>query len=316
MSPAEWMAIGLGFVATLLVVLFAFFALTPKDKQVGERLTRVLQNKPSAARPSASTRGPSVPFVQKQRDVMKTTLAKVGQILPASAKRLSYAQRNMVRAGYRRPEAVLVLRGVKLLAVTGLLSLMYFSGAYKGNPVSYLAFAGLAGFMAPDMWVMWRMKRRAHRLRLGLPDALDLLVVCVEAGLGLDQALLRVSQELRLVHKELSEELQLVNLQMRVGKKRSEAFHDLAERTGVDDIKALVGMLIQTDRFGTSVAQSLRVHSEELRIKRRQRAQEAAAKTPVNMVPALVFFIFPALFVVILGPAVISLVRELLPAMK
>jgi tight adherence protein C len=148
-----------------------------------------------------------------------------------------------------------------------------------------------------------------------LPDALDMLVICVEAGLGLDQSLLRVAQELRITHSELSEELQLVNMEMRVGKTRLDAMRELGRRTGVEDIKALVAMLIQTERFGTSIAQSLRVHSDDLRIKRRQRAEEISAKTSVKMVPALVLFIFPALMVVILGPAVITFIRQLLPSL-
>jgi tight adherence protein C len=132
----------------------------------------------------------------------------------------------------------------------------------------------------------------------------------VEVGLGLDQALLRVAQELQVAHPELSEELQLVNLEMRVGKSRIEALRSLARRTGLDDVKALVAMLVQTERFGTSVAQSLRVHSDDLRTRRRQRAEEMSAKTTVKMVPALVLFIFPALLVVILGPAVLTFMRQ------
>ena len=146
-------------------------------------------------------------------------------------------------------------------------------------------------------------------LRLALPDALDLLVICMEAGLGLDQALLYVGQELRIAHPELCEEFDLVNAEMHVGKTRMDALRSLATRTGVDDIQALVATLVQTDRFGTSVAQSLRIHSDDLRTKRRQRAEEMAAKTTIKMLVPLVFFIFPALFVVILGPAVISLIR-------
>jgi len=145
---------------------------------------------------------------------------------------------------------------------------------------------------------------------LSLPDCLDLLVVCVEAGLALDQSFMRVTQELRIVHRELCEELDLVNAEIRIGRTRLEALRELGDRTGVDDIKSLVAMLVQTDRFGTSVAQSLRVHSDELRTKRRQRAEEMAAKATVKMIPPLVFFVFPALFVVILGPAVISLYRH------
>src|SRR6202035_1358975 len=137
---------------------------------------------------------------------------------------------------------------------------------------------------------------------LAIPDGLDLLVICVEAGLGLDQALLRVSEELHITHPELSNELQLVTTEMRLGKTRTEALRDLARRTGLEDIKSLVGMLVQTERFGTSIAQSLRIHSDELRTKRRQRAEEMSAKTAVKMVGPLVFFIFPALMAVILGP--------------
>jgi tight adherence protein C len=176
--------------------------------------------------------------------------------------------------------------------------------------------AVIVGYLLPELWLGWRVRSRQHRLRKGLPDALDLLVICIEAGLGLDQALLRVSQELHITHRELSEELQLVNLEIRLGKTRIDALRELARRTGLDDIKALVAMLIQTERFGTSIAQSLRVHADDLRVRRRQRAEEMGAKTSVKMVPPLVFFIFPALMVVILGPAVITLLRQLMPVLK
>jgi tight adherence protein C len=162
------------------------------------------------------------------------------------------------------------------------------------------------------MWLLWKIKKRQHRLRLALPDGLDLLVICVEVGLGLDQSLLRVAQELQMVHPELSDELQLVNLEMRVGKTRLDALRELARRSGLDELKSLVAMLIQTERFGTSIAQSLRVFSDELRTKRRQRAEEMSAKTTVKMVPPLVFFVFPALLVVILGPALITLMHQFL----
>jgi len=166
------------------------------------------------------------------------------------------------------------------------------------------------GFVIPEIWLFWRIRVRQHRLRLALPDGLDLLVICVDVGLGLDQSILRVAQELRLVHPELSDELHMVNLEMRVGKTRLEALRELARRTGLEDLKALVAMLIQTERFGTSIAQSLRVYSDELRTRRRQKAEEMAAKTTVKMVPPLVFFVFPALLAVILGPAIITLVRQ------
>jgi tight adherence protein C len=156
-------------------------------------------------------------------------------------------------------------------------------------------------------------KKRQHKIRLGLPDALDLLVVSVEAGLGLDQAIQRVGDELDFAHPELSAELRLINLELRAGKGRAEALRNLADRTGVDDIASLVAMLVQTDKFGTSVAQSLRVHSDTVRTKRRQRAEEAAAKTGVKMVFPLVFCIFPAIWVVTIGPAAIKFVQVLVP---
>jgi tight adherence protein C len=182
------------------------------------------------------------------------------------------------------------------------------------RPNVMLALAGCAtGYLLPTM-VLGRMaKKRQHRIRCGLPDVLDLLVVSVEAGLGLDQALQRVSDELMFAHPDLCEEIRLINLELRAGTARSEALHNLARRTQLDDIASLVTMLVQTDKFGTSVAQSLRVHSETLRTKRRQRAEEAAAKTGAKMVFPLVICIFPAIWVVTLGPAIIKFVQILLP---
>lgn len=216
----------------------------------------------------------------------------------------------MARAGYRGPEAATVVRGAQIILPVVLVAVVYVTGLYKFNPIFLLGLAALGGFLLPDLWLTSRIKRRKKRIVLGLPDGLDLLVVCVEAGMGLDQALFRVAQEVHLAHRELSDELQLVNLEMRIGKSRMDALRELSTRTGVEDLKTLVAMLIQTDRFGTDLAQALRTHSENLRIRRRQRAEEMAAKTTVKMVLPLVFFIFPALFVVLLGPAVLSLIRE------
>jgi len=216
----------------------------------------------------------------------------------------------MARAGFRRPESVMAMQGVKVLLPVALVALVYFTGLYHQSPIFVLAVAAIGGYLLPEFWLTARVRSRQQRLRLSLPDCLDLLVVCVEAGLALDQSFMRVTQELRIVHRELCEELDLVNAEIRIGRTRLEALRELGDRTGVDDIKSLVAMLIQTDRFGTSVAQSLRVHSDELRTKRRQRAEEMAAKATVKMIPPLVFFVFPALFVVILGPAVVSLYRH------
>jgi tight adherence protein C len=255
-------------------------------------------------------------FPEKQKERVEKALEKVGSIVPPSAQSINRTQQLLVRAGYRSPQAVMVLRGVRILMPIALLALVYFTGFYQDNPVVILLMAAAIGYMGPEFYVTQVVRRRQHRLQLSLPDALDLMVISMEAGLGLDQAILRVSQELRFAHPELSEELQMVNMEMQLGKNRLDALRELSNRTGVEDIKGLVAMLIQTDRFGTSLAQSLRVFSDDLRLKRRQRAEEQAAKTTVKMVPPLVFFIFPALMVVILGPGIIAIMKTLLPALN
>jgi len=292
------------FAASLVVVMALFYAFSTAGTTVAERLSRLAQ-------PGASV--PETDFREKQKARIERVLTDLGKLLPTSTGQLSRTHRMMIRAGFRRPEAVHAMRGAMVLLPVGLFSLVYFTGLYRFSPTFILVAAPIAGFLLPEIWLTSRIRRRQRHIVLGLPDALDLLVVCVEAGLGLDQAMLRVSQELRLAHHDLSDELQLVNLEMRLGKSRIEALRELGERTGVEDLKTLVAMLIQTDRFGTDLTQSLRVHSEKMRIQRRQRAEEMAAKVTVKMVPPLVFFIFPALFVVILGPAVISLIRTLFP---
>jgi tight adherence protein C len=203
-----------------------------------------------------------------------------------------------------------MLQGARVVTILALVAVVYLTGIYRNNPILFI-IAIVGGFIVPDFWLGARVRSRQQTLRLALPDALDLLVICMEAGLGLDQSLLYVSQELRIAHPELCAEFDMVNAEMHVGKSRVDSLRSLAERTGVDDLQALAATLIQTDRFGTSVAQSLRVHSDDLRTKRRQRAEEMAAKTTVKMLLPLVFFIFPALFVVILGPAVITMLHTM-----
>ena len=295
------------FLASAAVVGALFFAFLPEDIGIGSRLSRLLNTAPPV---------PQVGFAERQKGKVRDTLASIGQLVPVSGQQQSKTQLMMLRAGYRSPNALLAMQGIKLLVPAVLIAIVYVTGLYRANPFMYFPMAGVGGYLLPEMWLVWRVRSRQHRLRLALPDALDLLVICVEAGLGLDQALMRVAEELRVAHPELSSELQLVNLEMRVGKTRIEALRELGRRTGLEDIKALVAMLVQTERFGTSVAQSLRVHSDDLRTKRRQRAEEMAAKTSVKMVPALVFFIFPALMVVILGPAVLLFLTQLQPVMQ
>ena len=296
------------FLATVLIVLALLYTVSPYvDHAVSERLVRLW-------RPAGAQTKPG--FRQAQRRTLQKILIDIGKLVPTSAKRVGYTKRMLARAGFRRPEAITAMQGAKTILPILLLSAVYFTKVYERNPLFILGFAGALGYLLPEFWLGARVKKRQKVLRTSLPDALDLLVVCVEAGLGLDQSLMRVAQELRIAHPELCDEMDLVGAEIRMGKTRIEALRELASRTGVDDIKSWVAMLVQTDRFGTSVAQSLRVHSDDLRTKRRQRAEEMAAKTTVKMVPALVFFIFPALFVVILGPAAISILRIFVTTMS
>ena len=237
---------------------------------------------------------------------------RVGEKVPRSTKELGPLRLRLVQAGYRREEAITIFFGIRVMFALTLF--MFFSSSIVARPNMTMALAGLGvGYVLPGMALARLAKRRAHKIRLSLADALDLLVVSVEAGLGLDQALSRVGAELAFAYPALSDELKLINLELRAGKPRAEALRNLADRTGVDDLSSLVTMLIQTDKFGTSVAQSLRVYSETLRTKRRQRAEEAAAKTGVKMVFPLVFCIFPAIWVVTIGPAAIRFMTVLFP---
>ena len=240
---------------------------------------------------------------------------KIGEKMPRSPKELGTLRLRLVQAGYRRDEALTIFFGIRVLFAVALFLL--FSSSLLARPNTLMALGGLAlGYLLPGMALARLAKRRAHRIRLSLADALDLLVVSVEAGLGLDQALTRVGTELAFAYPELADELKLINLELRAGKPRAEALRNLADRTGVDDLSSLVTMLIQTDKFGTSVAQSLRVYSETLRTKRRQRAEEAAAKTGVKMVFPLVLCIFPSIWVVTIGPAAIKFVTVLFPMVE
>ncbi len=245
-------------------------------------------------------------------DTVLGLVKRVGEKAPRSPKELGALRLRLVQAGYRRDEALTIFFGIRI--VFALFLFLLFSTSLIVKPNMILALGGLAlGYILPGMVLARLAKRRIHRIRLSLADALDLMVVSVEAGLGLDQALQRVGQELAFAYPDLSDELRLVNLELRAGKARPEALRNLADRSGVDDLNSLVTMLIQTDKFGTSVAQALRVYSETLRTKRRQRAEEAAAKTGVKMVFPLVFCIFPAIWVVTIGPAAIKFILVLMP---
>jgi tight adherence protein C len=240
------------------------------------------------------------------------TIKRIGNAVPKSPSEMGKLQLRLVHAGYRRADAVALFLGIRAgcaLLCFGVLAAPFL---FRASVPMALGGAGL-GYILPGMVLARLAKARQHRIRLSVPDALDLLVVSVEAGLGLDQALQRVGEELTSVHPELSDDLRLINLELRAGKARAEALHNLASRTGVDDLTSLVAILVQTDKFGTSVSQALRVYSDVLRTKRRQRAEEAAAKTAVKMVFPLVICIFPAIWIVTLGPAAIKFVQIIGP---
>jgi tight adherence protein C len=229
------------------------------------------------------------------------------RMLPRSPEEVSVVQKRLILAGYRNDSHLNIFYGAKVLVPLGLTVLATVTGLYEYGMFFVYGLALGLGFLAPDFWLGNRIKARQLRIKLGLPEALDLMVICIEAGLGVDQAVMRVAEELKLTQPTISEEFNLVNLEQRAGRGRADAWRHMAERTDVDSVRSLTALLIQTDQFGTSIAKALRTHSDTLRTQRRQQAEEQAAKTTVKLVFPLVLFIFPSLFVVVLGPSLIVL---------
>jgi tight adherence protein C len=234
------------------------------------------------------------------------------RLAPPSAAEAKKLQKQLMQAGYRSPNAPVVFRAVQLAVLVGLPGSVALGCALLARPldsaVTWILLAFVAGFFLPRYVLGKMVKGRQQRVRWGLADALDLLVVSIEAGLGLNAAIVKVGEELREVHPDISEEFELTNLEIRVGRDRDEALRNLAERTGVDDLRSLVAMLIQADRFGTSIARAVRVYADSLRTKRRQRAEQAAQKAAVKLLFPLACFLFPTLFISILGPAALNLI--------
>src|ERR1700722_10783817 len=247
-------------------------------------------------------------------------IKKLGNLVPQSPKDVTVMQRRLIRAGVRNENALKILYGAKagVGIALPLLTFALIAGTTfdPGNKAAIVLAAAAMGFFGPNEYVRRMASRRQKQISRGLPNALDLLVVCVESGLGLDQAILQVSKELEHAHPEISEEFGFVNLELKAGKRRVEALRNLAERTGVDDLKKLVAVLIQADRFGTGVAQSLRGPADFMRIQARQVAEEKAAKLGVKLIFPIFFCILPSLFVVTVGPVVMKIVRELIPMMN
>ena len=285
---------------TVALAVFAFGAAVVTPTSVlGARLR---------ALGSQATQAPEKPVV-KVRQRLEQALDPLSKAIPLSPSDVSRTRAWLIQAGLRESRHVTYYFGARLaLAFVGFVGVIAFSGF---NSLPLLVCVPAVGFFIPRFILKRMIKDRQQRVRIALPDALDLTVICVEAGLALDQALMRVGKDLHHAHPDLSDEFHFVNLEMRAGKPRAEALRNLVDRTGVDDIRSLVGTLIQTDRFGTSVAQALRVHSDSLRTARRQRAEEQAAKTTIKMVPPLVIFILVPFLFVTVGPALIQAYRSL-----
>jgi tight adherence protein C len=304
------MTLFFSFVVFLLFAGVAFFGLVKlyiKPKEAIERVAGIGMSSSDAA-----PIHPSLLF----HDLVK----RLGTLVPASPKDVTVMQRRLIRAGYRNPNALKALYGAKAICAVVLPALtavaVLNSSFSQSNKVAAILIAVAAGFFGPNEYIRMVAKRRQKQIQRGLANALDLMVVCVESGLGLDQAVMQVAKELEHAHPEISEELAIVNLELKAGKRRAEALRNLADRTAVEDLKKLVAVLIQADRFGTGVAASLRAHADYMRIQARQIAEEKAAKLGVKLVFPIFFCILPSLFVVTVGPVVMKIMRELIPMMN
>jgi tight adherence protein C len=247
-------------------------------------------------------------------------IRSIGEYVPASPADTTLTRRYLMAAGFRSEKAVTLYYGLKVLIAGTMLALGLAVHGHVSDSQAIgwviVGAAGLFGWFAPGLVLEHLVTARQERIRFSLPDALDMIVICVEAGHALDQAFVRVGKELRLTHPDICDELSLVNLEMRAGKRRAEALHNIAERTGERELQKLVAIMIQSDRFGTSIAESLRVHADYMRIRRRQEAEERAGKVGVKLIFPIFFCILPSMFMVTAGPAVIQVLNYLLPALR
>ncbi len=235
----------------------------------------------------------------------------INRIVPISAIEALKLQKQLLHAGYRSPDAAMVFRSIQITLLVGLPSAIVIFCFVTQRPLNNLLIWGVlaaaVGFYLPRLFLRNKIAGRQQRITWGLADALDLLVICVEAGLGLNAALVRVGQELRTVHPEIYEEFELVNLEIRVGRSRDEALRNLAERTGVDDLRSFVALMIQADRYGSSIGRAVRVFSDSLRTKRRQRAEQASQKAALKLLFPLTMFLFPTIIIIVLAPSMLHL---------
>src|SRR5580693_7682581 len=256
----------------------------------------------------------------KPRDVVVRVFEQIGEQIPLAPADQTVTKRDLVMAGFRSDGAIKIFFGIKVMfCVVMFIFALTIHRHVTDNPVLRIVFliAGTGlGYYAPAHYLESLVKKRQTKLRLSLPDALDMMVVSVEAGLGLDQALQHVAREIEETHPELSDELGLVGLEMRAGSRRAEALRSLADRTGEDELRKLVAILVQTDRFGTSMGESLRTHSDFMRLRRKQEAEERAAKVGVKLVFPIFLFILPSMMIVAAGPAMLKLFEDLFPLMN
>ena len=299
------------FVCISLGLMGVYWLLIRPQSAATERLKRLGEM-------TASTAGASVSLTDDDNVADRFTekvAAPLSRLLPPSAAEVAKLQKQLMNAGFRSSNAPIIFRAIQVTMLAGLPAIVVLACALLGKPLKSAVFgllvAFIIGFFLPRYILNRMIKGRQLRVRWGLADALDLMVVSIEAGLGLNAAMLKVSNELKTVHPDISDEFELANLEIRVGRDRDEALRNLAERTGVDDLRSLVAMLIQTDKFGTSVGRAIRAFSDSLRTKRRQRAEQAAQKAAVKLLFPLALFLFPTLFIVILGPALLQLMDTL-----
>jgi tight adherence protein C len=251
----------------------------------------------------------------RSAELAQRLASPLSKLVPPSAAEARKLQKQLMQAGFRSASAPVVFRGIQLAALAGFPAMVAFGCALLARPLSsavlWILMGFVVGFFLPRYVLRRMIRSRQQLVRWGLADALDLMVISIEAGLGLNAAMMKVSSELKDVHPDICDEFELANLEIRVGREREEALRNLGERTGVDDLHSLVAMLIQTDRFGTSIARAIRAFSDSLRTKRRQRAEQAAQKAAVKLLFPLACFLFPTLFIAILGPAALTLIDTL-----
>jgi tight adherence protein C len=300
------------FLAVMALISWSGYRFVYKPGRVLSQLGRPL----IGATPGSSLGRDDEP----QASTVIAVLHNIGRRLPSSEAEVATLRTELIRAGFRSEAAAPVFYGLRIITTIALLSVaLMLQGSLPDNPVMKMVFliSGCgAGWILPRFALEKKVAKRQEIVRLSLPDALDLLVVSVEAGLGLDQAIQHVARELEVSHPELSEEMSLVTLEMRAGKRRSEALRNLGERTGEPEIKKLIAILIQNDRFGTSMGESLRSHSDFMRTQRRQEAEERAAKVGVKLVFPIFFFILPSMLVVAAGPGILQIFKYLFPMMQ